>query len=124
MADEIVVNGATIKMTFGRLNFVASQVDDIGEVDLILVSPQIQEKMLRAFLSKYKTEDGVSRYDIDDLITDIDSLEISDAMRILDFIEGQLHDFFIKALNRVDEKTKAREEKMKSSDNTSNGQKS
>lgn len=124
MADEIVVNGATIKMTFGRLNFVASQVDDIGEVDLILVSPQIQEKMLRAFLAKYKTEDGVSRYDIDDLITDIDSLEISDAMRILDFIEGQLHDFFIKALNRVDEKTKAREEKMKSSDNTSNGQKS
>ena len=86
MADEIVVNGATIKMTFGRLNFVASQVDDIGEVDLILVSPQIQEKMLRAFLAKYKTEDGVSRYDIDDLITDIDSLEISDAMRILDFI--------------------------------------
>jgi hypothetical protein len=124
MADEIVVNGATIKMTFGRLNFVASQVDDIGEVDLILVSPQIQEKMLRAFLAKYKTEDGVSRYDIDDLITDIDSLEISDAMRILDFIEGQLHDFFIKALNRVDEKAKAREEKMKSSDNTSNGQKS
>lgn len=124
MADEIVVNGATIKMTFGRLNFVASQVDDIGEVDLILVSPQIQEKMLRAFLAKYKTEDGVSRYDIDDLITDIDSLEISDAMRILDFIEGQLHDFFIKALNRVDEKTKAREEKMKSSGNTSNGQKS
>lgn len=124
MADEIVVNGATIKMTFGRLNFVASQVDDIGEVDLILVSPQIQEKMLRAFLSKYKTEDGVSRYDIDDLITDIDSLEISDAMRILDFIEGQLHDFFIKALNRVDEKVKLREEKMKSSDNTSNGQKS
>ena len=124
MADEIVVNGATIKMTFGRLNFVASQVDDIGEVDLILVSPQIQEKMLRAFLAKYKTEEGVSRYDIDDLITDIDSLEISDAMRILDFIEGQLHDFFIKALNRVDEKTKAREEKMKSSDNTSNGQKS
>ena len=124
MADEIVVNGATIKMTFGRLNFVASQVDDIGEVDLILVSPQIQEKMLRAFLAKYKTEDGVSRYDIDDLITDIDSLEISDGMRILDFIEGQLHDFFIKALNRVDEKAKAREEKMKSSDNTSNGQKS
>lgn len=124
MADEIVVNGATIKMTFGRLNFVASQVDDIGEVDLILVSPQIQEKMLRAFLAKYKTEDGVSRYDIDDLITDIDSLEISDAMRILDFIEGQLHDFFIKALNRVDEKAKAREEKMKSSDNSSNGQKS
>lgn len=124
MADEIVVNGATIKMTFGRLNFVASQVDDIGEVDLILVSPQIQEKMLRAFLAKYKTENGVSRYDIDDLITDIDSLEISDAMRILDFIEGQLHDFFIKALNRVDEKAKAREEKMKSSDNTSNGQKS
>ena len=124
MADEIVVNGATIKMTFGRLNFVASQVDDIGEVDLILVSPQIQEKMLRAFLAKYKTEGGVSRYDIDDLITDIDSLEISDAMRILDFIEGQLHDFFIKALNRVDEKAKAREEKMKSSDNTSNGQKS
>lgn len=124
MADEIVVNGATIKMTFGRLNFVASQVDDIGEVDLILVSPQIQEKMLRAFLAKYKTEEGVSRYDIDDLITDIDSLEISDAMRILDFIEGQLHDFFIKALNRVDEKAKAREEKMKSSDNTSNGQKS
>lgn len=124
MADEIVVNGATIKMTFGRLNFVASQVDDIGEVDLILVSPQIQEKMLRAFLAKYKTEDGVSRYDIDDLITDIDSLEISDAMRILDFIEGQLHDFFIKALNRVEEKAKAREEKMKSSDNTSNGQKS
>ena len=124
MADEIVVNGATIKMTFGRLNFVASKVDDIGEVDLILVSPQIQEKMLRAFLSKYKTEDGVSRYDIDDLITDIDSLEISDAMRILDFIEGQLHDFFIKALNRVDEKAKAREEKMKSSDHSSNGQKS
>lgn len=124
MADEIVVNGATIKMTFGRLNFVASQVDDIGEVDLILVSPQIQEKMLRAFLAKYKTEGGVSRYDIDDLITDIDSLEISDAMRILDFIEGQLHDFFIKALNRADEKAKAREEKMKSSDNTSNGQKS
>ena len=124
MADEIVVNGATIKMTFGRLNFVASQVDDIGEVDLILVSPQIQEKMLRAFLAKYKTEDGVSRYDIDDLVVDYDALEISDAMRILDFIEGQLHDFFIKALNRVDEKAKAREEKMKSSDNTSNGQKS
>lgn len=124
MADEIVVNGTTIKMTFGRLNFVASQVDDIGEIDLILVSPQIQEKMLRAFLSKYKTDDGVSRYDSEDLVVDYDTLEVSDAMRILDFIEGHLHDFFIKALNRMDEKSKAREEKTKSSDNTSNGQKS
>lgn len=123
MADEIVVNGITVKMTFGRLSFLSSQLGDIGEVDLILVSPKIQEKMLRSFLAKYKTDGGSSRYDLDDLIVDVDSLEISDAMRILDFIEGQLHDFFIKALNRVEEKAKQREEKMTSSTNTSTGQK-
>ena len=74
-------------------------------------------------MAKYKTEDGTKFYDSEDTIVDIDELETSDAIRILDFAEEHLNDFFMEALKKVDEKAKRREAQTNSSPNTTDGQK-
>ena len=40
MADELVIQGKTVKMTFGRLNYVASKVGDLSEIGAIFVVPE------------------------------------------------------------------------------------
>lgn len=123
MADELVIQGKTVKMTFGRLNYVAGKVGDLSEIGAIFVVPEAQDRIIRAFLAKYKTEDGTKFYDSEDTIVDIDELESSDAIRILDFAEEHLNDFFMEALKKVDEKAKRRKAQTNSSPNTTDGQK-
>ena len=123
MADELVIQGKTVKMTFGRLNYVAGKVGDLSEIGAIVVVPEAQDLIIRAFLAKYKTEDGTKFYDSEDTIVDIDELETSDAIRILDFAEEHLNDFFMEALKKVDEKAKRREAQTNSSPNTTDAQK-
>ena len=123
MSDELVVQGQTIKMTFGRLNYVASKVGDLSEIASIFIVPEAQDRIVRAFLAKYKSEEGTNFYDSEDTIVDVDNLDPSDAIRILDFAEEHLNDFFLKALAKLDEKAKRREAQTNSSDNTTDGQK-
>lgn len=108
MADELVIQGKTVKMTFGRLNYLATRVNDISEIDMILISPKVQEKIIRGVLATYKKEGDSSFYDSEDLLVDIDSLESSDAIRILEFAEEHLHNFFMEAMSKFEEKAKLR----------------
>ena len=123
MADELVVNGVTIKMSFARLNYVASKLGDIATSASVYVLPEKQELAVKAFLAKMKTEGDATYFDSEDLLVPYEDLEMSDALRIIDFVESHIYDFFTKALTMFRDKDKKREEEMNSSDNSENGRK-